>query len=597
MSQKEAAEYKLIEEGIYFDQKSGRFRVKYPFIDDPRKLTNNYAQVVRIAASLERKLMKENLTDQANILFDKMIDVGAVTELTEAELQMWEGPVHYLSIQHVVDLSSATTPLRLVTNSSLKDPVSGISLNSILAKGPNVLNDMFEILIRFRLYDCGLISDVSKAYYMLLTGVLEMHVRRVLWRYGQVDSNWRTFAFLTVGMGDRPAACLMEVAVKMTVQIFGHIDLVAARRLNRDRFVDDISTGGTVAEIKRFMGTENMETLVCDGTMPRIMGSTHLVLKAIGISGELDGQKLKKLGSSVLGLGFSTERDTLMVRFRANTSVKKGKFSTGPDWNKDNIAELDTTVLTMRLAMGVANCQYDPLGIGCPLVIRLKVAMGEMYRRKLTWDQPLPEDIQKQFKHLIRLVVDAGDLEFQRCTRPNNAVGKSVMIVYWDGGDHAFAATVYLRWKLQSGGYQSCLLVAKARMSALWGFSTPRVELNGAALATRLAYRAVRSMETTDIPELVYFLGDSETVLASREKDSGYFGEFFGNRIGETYDIQAEIQKITKVGDNGDGLWWHVKSSDNAADRPTRLDSEPKDIGLGSDWQKGPHYLSLDRED
>ena len=180
-----------------------------------------------IAESLERKLMRENLT---NILFDKMIDVGAVTELTEAELQMWEGPVHYLSIQHVVDLSSATTPLRLVTNSSLKDPVSGISLNSILAKGPNVLNDMFEILIRFRLYDCGLISDVSKAYYMLLTGILEMHVRRVLWRYGQVDSNWRTFAFLTVGMGDRPAACLMEVAVKMTVQIFGHIDLVAARR-------------------------------------------------------------------------------------------------------------------------------------------------------------------------------------------------------------------------------------------------------------------------------------------------------------------------------------------------------------------------------
>ena len=75
----------------------------------------------------------------------------------------------------MVDLSSATTPLRLVTNSSSADPVLGISLNSILAKGPKVLNDMFEILLRFRL-----ISDVSKAYYMLLTGELEKHVRRVL---------------------------------------------------------------------------------------------------------------------------------------------------------------------------------------------------------------------------------------------------------------------------------------------------------------------------------------------------------------------------------------------------------------------------------
>ena len=36
MSQREADEYKLIEDGIHFDEKKGRFRVKYPFIDDPR---------------------------------------------------------------------------------------------------------------------------------------------------------------------------------------------------------------------------------------------------------------------------------------------------------------------------------------------------------------------------------------------------------------------------------------------------------------------------------------------------------------------------------------------------------------------------------
>ena len=79
--------------------------------------------------------------------------------------------------------------------------------------------------------------------------------------------------FLTVGMGDRPAACLMEIAVKMTVLIFGHIDLVAGRRLNKDRFVDDVGTGGTKSEVQRFKGVENVETFVCDGTMPQIMGS------------------------------------------------------------------------------------------------------------------------------------------------------------------------------------------------------------------------------------------------------------------------------------------------------------------------------------
>ena len=58
--------------------------------------------------------------------------------------------------------------------------------------------------------------------------------------------------------------------------------------------------------------------------------------------------------------------------------MKKRGFATGPDWTKENIEELEAVLFTMRLAMGVPDCQYDPLGIRCPLVIMLKVAVGEM---------------------------------------------------------------------------------------------------------------------------------------------------------------------------------------------------------------------------
>ena len=595
MSQREAAEYKLMEEGMKFDENLGRFRVDYPFIDDPRKLSNNYRQVVKIAESEERKLAKEGLTEEANKLFNKMIDVGAVSEMSQAELDMWDGPVHYVSIQHVLDPSSATTPLRLVTNSSLADPKTGISLNSILAKGPKVLNDMFEILVRFRVYLKALISDVSKAYYMLLTGELERHVRRVVWRYGESGTDWRIFGFLTVGMGDRPAACLMEISVKMTVLIFGHIDLVAAYRLNRDRFVDDIATGGTEAEVVRFKGVEDKETMVCDGTMPQIMSKTHLFLKAIAVTGEEDGDKLKKLGASVLGLGFSTERDTLMVKFRANTSVKKRGAPTGPDWTVDTIGGLTDVELTFRLCMGVTNCQYDPMGFGCPIVIRLKVAIRDMFRRKLEWDEKLPGDLEKLFKYLIAMVVEAGDLEFRRCAKPEDAVGNCEMIVYWDGSNEAFGVVIYLRWKVASGGYKVYLLTAKSRVTGMWSTSTPRSEMDAAVMATRVAYRVLKSFNLEDMPEVVWIIGDSETVLASREKDAGFFGEFFGNRIGETYDYMEEIQKLTKVGISGE--WYHCKSADNAADRASRLDSTPADLQFGSEWQDGPGYLYLERKD
>ena len=74
---------------------------------------------------------------------------------------------------------SVTTPYRLVTNSSLIDPETGISLNSILAKGPMALYDTWDISVRFRHGEYGLTADISKAYYQMKTGAIEKHCRRV----------------------------------------------------------------------------------------------------------------------------------------------------------------------------------------------------------------------------------------------------------------------------------------------------------------------------------------------------------------------------------------------------------------------------------
>ena len=100
------------------------------------------------------------------------------------------------------------------------------------------------------------------------------------------------------------------------------------------------------------------------------------------------------------------------------------------------------------------------------------------------------------------------------------------MVVYFDGSDDAFSAVVYMRWQVRGGGYVAKLLTAKSKVSSMWGTSTPRVEMDAAVLAMRLAYRVVRALNMEDNSEVVWFLGDSETVLASREKESAFFGEF-----------------------------------------------------------------------
>ena len=148
-----------------------------------------------------------------------------------------------MSLQHVVNEESVTTSFRIVTNSSLKTPGNPHTLNSITAKGPNMLVDPYKILIRYRNYLKSLNSDITKAYYQMHTGLVEKHVRRILWRNCDKTAKWKVYGYVVVAFGDVPAAVLLEICFRMTITMFGGVDLMAAHRLLEDHYVDDITTG------------------------------------------------------------------------------------------------------------------------------------------------------------------------------------------------------------------------------------------------------------------------------------------------------------------------------------------------------------------
>merc|ERR1719494_1692594 len=104
-------EYKLMEDCVTYDDVERVFRISYPFTEDPSILTNNFRQVVKIGEREERKLAKEGLIEAFNQEFDKMIEFGALIELEEDTKRSWTGPVHYVSLQHVLKPESTTTPL------------------------------------------------------------------------------------------------------------------------------------------------------------------------------------------------------------------------------------------------------------------------------------------------------------------------------------------------------------------------------------------------------------------------------------------------------------------------------------------------------
>ena len=181
---------------------------------------------------------------------------------------------------------------------------------------------------------------------------------------------------------------------------------------------------------------------------------------------------------------------------------------------------------------------------------------------------PLEGGLRDTWVGHFEMLVNTGGISFKRGTRPVDAVGLCMLVSYWDGADPAYGVAIYVRWELSDGTFWIYMVAAKARVAPMFGTSTVRMELGGATLVTRVALRIVHSMRD-DPPGQVVFLGDSETVLASRERDKGYFGEFFGNRIGEQWDNIERMEQLVKF--EKSPMWYHVASKDNAADRTTRV--------------------------
>ena len=589
LSLKDQYESQVIEAKINYDPSSEQFLVSYPFTQDPSILPDNKNQVIKIAEREEKRLLKSNLLESFNQEFEKLIKYGALVELTETELTMWEGPKHYVSLQHVVNEDSATTPLRIVTNSSLSDR-KGISLNSTLMKGHDTLSDQWDVLTRWRTYEKALCSDVTKAYYSLKTGELEKHIRRVFWRYGDSAKKWGTFGFNTVSFGDRPAAAFLEIAIRRTAEMNQSIDPLAATRIKEDRYVDDFSTGGTPMEVARFMGKET-EGFQQDGTIPQILSKGSFRLKVMVSSGESNQLKINKLGGKILGIGWNPTSDELSINFSVSLFNKKEKSLTIV--TKDNFPNFDRNLLTPRNLLRIVNGLYDPLGLVAPITIRLRIAFRDVFRStsNLNWDTPLSDGREQDcWLNLIRMLIDAQVVTFKRSVKPSNVVGLCQLICFFDGSDDAFAAAIYIRWQLDDGSFDVSLLCAKPRVTPSKRISTPRSELNGAVLVSRLALSSVGSLSNAGISiERLWFIGDSECILACLEKTNCAFGEYFGNRVGEILDTQAKIERLCPVGENGE--WWHTASCHNAADQATRRDSSPLDVLQKSRWQQGPEYL------
>jgi hypothetical protein len=192
----------------------------YPFCIPPTDLKDNYEQVRGYTVSMEKRLNKQNRTEEFNKQFYDTVERGVFREVSEREMQQWSGPFNYITMVEAFKQGPhSTTPLLICMNSSLKQPPPvKKSLNDCLMKGPSSLVDLFTVTLSIREHKYALTKDLSKFYQKVNADPLAQHLWRVMWRGGDTTKKMKVYVTTTVNFGDKPAGCIAIAAIRETAE-------------------------------------------------------------------------------------------------------------------------------------------------------------------------------------------------------------------------------------------------------------------------------------------------------------------------------------------------------------------------------------------
>lgn len=442
----------------------------YPWKGDPATLPDNRRAVEATFLTSEKRLEKEPQWKRAyREQIHEMIARGAAAKLSKEELEGWKGPKWYISHLVAPNPHSSSTPVRIVWNSSQE--FHGVSLNDLLHKGPDVLNSIRGVLLRFRTGLYAALSDVRKMYNSVWLKDEEVHLHRFFWRDSPEDEI-QTFAVVRVNIGDKPAGCIAQVATRETANLPEFAAMVDERRvLVEDSYVDDILTSHndlkTLEEITKGVekilkaGGFSLKPWVLAGYSGRpeeMSGSlnnetTLSIPKTLVLPNQMRDEE-----SKALGVGYEPVTDKLRVMTSINFSKKRGKMRTGIDLKEDEVRSNTPNPLTRRILLSQVAGFYDPIGLATPAKQKGVMLVRESYQEarignptKDTWDDPLSPKLREAAVRLFEEYVRLEQIKFERSLTPFGAIGRPMGITFSDGSEASYGAVLYLRWETEEG--------------------------------------------------------------------------------------------------------------------------------------------------
>ena len=532
----------------------GRYVVSLPWNSEVLEVPDNRKVAIkRLESMTERLVRMEKYHEYDTVLAEWLADglIETVDDSVESRI------CHYLPHRAVFKPESLTTPVRSVFDASCKVGRSP-SLNDLLEKGPNLLEAVPAILLRFREYQIGMSADIRKAFQMIEVDEKDRDCLRFFWWKDLDKRILQVFRHKRVVFGVNCSPFLLTAVIELHLKSVCEQQAAVAQKLLMSFYVDNCVTSvSTVSECQQFE-----------------QQATEIMLDA--------GMDLRNWEFS------STNRVSNDNQVRDDTSPTEVTKILGLIWNKTDdtlscdIPELPVSdQVTKRDILSYVSQMFDPIGFLSPVMVQPKLILQSAWLVKQGWDEEVAQDDIHKFKKWQAELQCLQDVNIARhIGGSNDNVTSSELHTFCDASQDAYAAVVFLRSVTSERHVSVQLLMAKSRLAPLKRPTMPRLELLACVIGARLTSFVLASLNLSHA--VSYLWSDSTTALAWIKRNNKW-GTFVGNRV-------REICSLIKSEN-----WRHVPGVSNPADLPSRKCS-PVQL-LESRWWEGARWLYECKED
>ena len=517
------------------------------------------------------KIMNEQL--QAGVL-ERVKCIGSIDEIQitlatdpkaydNVSVSFVDSSVHYLPHFSVRKRSSGK--LRLVYDASAKSHAKSYSLNDCLETGPDLINSLLSILIRFRTFKYALKSDIQKAFLQIEIEEYDRDLLRTLWVEDEQVWIYR-FARLPFGLTCSPFILAATLKKHLTDS---NVTSQQRDQILSSFYVDNYLTG-----------EENVQSLIeTKSSLEQLFSKAGMSLHEFNSNNLQFRKYLNDHNES-----FPDIESFLGIKWNVNSD----EIGISNDHFYENLEKIGKkkkriTPNTKRWVYSKIGQTHDVLGLISPYMFMGKLILRDICEDVKPWDSKLPP------KYLERWNKWSSQLSLLEKVKIPRYVGdsknKSVKLVgFCDASILGFAACIYYVVTDENGLVSSNLLVSKTHLASRKVIGIPRLELCAALLLSNLLSHVRKSIKEIKNNQIHLFT-DSADILYWIRSESLDWPIFVANRL-------QQISNLTEMS------WWkHVNTKDNPADIPSRgctLSSLLNNPNINKLWFHGPDWLLSD---